>query len=44
VTTPLTVTGNNGTLDLENLPSGFYLLRLALNNYSTIYQARIIKK
>jgi endonuclease I len=44
VTAPLTVTGNNGTLDLENLPSGFYLLRLALNNYSTIYQARIIKK
>ena len=40
----LNVIGNNATLDLENLPSGFYLLQLALNNYSTIYQARIIKK
>lgn len=41
---PLTVTGDKAFLNLENLPSGFYLLRLALNNYSTIYQARIIKK
>ena len=44
VSAPLTFSGNNATLDLENLPSGFYLLRLAFNNYSTIYQARIIKK
>jgi len=41
---PLTVTGDKAFLDLENLPSGFYLVRLALNNYNTIYQARIIKK
>ena len=41
---PLNITGDKATMNLENLPSGFYLLRLALNNYSTIYQARIIKK
>lgn len=41
---PLTVTGEKATLNLENLPSGFYLVRLALNDYNTIYQARIIKK
>jgi len=44
VLAPLSVNGNNATMDMENLPSGFYLVRLALNNYSTIYQARIIKK
>jgi len=41
---PLNVSGDKATLNLENLPSGFYLLRLATNNYSTIYKARIIKK
>lgn len=41
---PLTVSGDKAFLDLENLPAGFYLVRLATNNYSTIYQARIIKK
>jgi endonuclease I len=44
VIVPITFTGNSATMDLENLPSGFYLLRLALSNYATIYQARIIKK
>jgi len=39
-----TVNGDKATLNLENLPSGFYLVRLALNNYNTVYQARIIKK
>lgn len=41
---PLTVSGDKAFLDLENLPSGFYLVRLATNNFNTIYQARIIKK
>ncbi len=40
---PLTITGDQATMNLENLPSGFYLIRLSLNNYHTIYQARIIK-
>jgi len=38
------VTGDKATLNVEDLPTGFYLVRLALNNYNTIYQARIIKK
>ena len=41
---PLTISGDKTTLNLENLPSGFYLVRLATSNYNTIYQARIIKK
>lgn len=41
---PVTVSGNKAVLDLENVPSGFYLVRLATNNYNTLYQARIIKK
>jgi endonuclease I len=44
VLVPLTLSGNNATMDLENLPAGFYLLWLTVNNYATIYQARIIKK
>jgi endonuclease I len=40
---PLNLTNDKATLNLENLPSGFYLVRLSLNNYKTIYQARIIK-
>lgn len=41
---PFTVTGAQANIDLSHLPSGFYLLRLALNNQHTAYQARIIKK
>ena len=41
---PMTITGEKATMNLVNLPSGFYLVRLATNNYSTIYQARIIKQ
>ena len=41
---PVTVSGDKAVLNLENIPSGFYLLRLANVNFSTIYQARIIKK
>jgi endonuclease I len=41
---PVTISGNKATLNLENLPSGFYLVRLATNNFNTFYQARIIKK
>lgn len=41
---PLTISGDKATMDLENLPSGFYLVRLATDNYNTVYQARIIKK
>jgi len=41
---PLTISGDKATMNMENLPSGFYLLRLATDSYSTIYQARIIKK
>ncbi len=43
VKAPLTLTGDKATMNLENLPTGFYLVRLATNNYQTIYQARIIK-
>ncbi len=44
VNTNLNITGEHATLNLEELPSGFYLLRLALNDYNTLYQARVIKK
>lgn len=44
VDAPFTVNGDRAILNLENLPSGFYLVRLALNNYNTVYQARIIRK
>lgn len=43
VNVPITVYGDNAVLNLGNLPAGFYLVKLALNNYHTIYQARIIK-
>ena len=41
---PVTVSGDKAVLNLENSPSGIYLVRIATDNYSTIYQARIIKK
>jgi hypothetical protein len=41
---PVSVSGDKAVLNLENVPSGFYLVRLANDNYTTIYQARIIKK
>jgi hypothetical protein len=44
VFTSVTITGDKANINLENLPSGFYLVRLATNNFTTIYQARIIKK
>ncbi len=44
VTAPRTIYGDRALLNLENLPSGFYLIRVALNNNHNIYQARIIKK
>lgn len=37
------VNGNKATLNLKNLHSGFYLLRLSVNDYHTVYSARIIK-
>ena len=39
----LTVAGDKATMNLRDLPSGFYLVRLSINKYHTIYQARIIK-
>ena len=39
----LNVNGNHATLNLEKLPAGFYLLSLSVNNYHTVYNARIIK-
>jgi endonuclease I len=44
VNTDLTLTGDKATMNVGTLPSGFYLLRLVLNDYKTVYQARIIKK
>lgn len=44
VNAPLAITGDKATVDLEKLPAGFYLIKLALNNYNTVYQARLIKK
>jgi hypothetical protein len=44
VNTRLTVAGDKASMNVEDLPSGFYLIRLALNDYKTLYQARIIKK
>jgi endonuclease I len=44
VLTPITINNNKATLSFENLPSGFYQVRLALNNYETIYEARVIKR
>lgn len=41
---PVNVSGDNAVLNMENIPSGFYLVRLTNDDYSTIYQARIIKK
>jgi endonuclease I len=41
---PVNMSGDKAVLNLENVPSGFYLVRLTNNNYSTIYQSRIIKK
>lgn len=42
--TPITIYGDEATIDLANLPAGFYLIRLALNDYKTLYQARVIKR
>ncbi len=41
---PITITGDRAIVNMEELPAGFYLIRLALNDYKTLYQARIIKK
>jgi len=41
---PVTISGDKALLNLENAPSGFYLVRMMNDNYSTIYHARIIKK
>ncbi len=44
VNVPLSVAGEKASADLSKLPSGFYLMQLSLNDYHTLYQARIIKK
>ncbi len=44
VNVPLSVVGEKASADLSNLPPGFYLMQLSLNDYHTLYQARIIKK
>ena len=44
VNASFTVAGDKASMNVEDLPSGFYLIRLALNDYNTLYQARIIKK
>lgn len=44
VNTNVKIAGDMATIDVNNLPSGFYLIRLSLNDYNTIYQARIIKR
>jgi hypothetical protein len=44
VSATLTITGDKANLNLERLPSGFYLVKLSLPNSHTSYQARIIKK
>jgi len=41
---PVTVSGDKAVLNLENAPSGFYLVRLTSENNRITYQARIIKK
>jgi len=44
VNSNLNVAGDKASLNIADLSSGFYQLRLILNDYNTIYQARIIKK
>ena len=44
VSATVTITGDKANLNLERLSAGFYLLKLALPNSHTTYQARIIKK
>jgi hypothetical protein len=41
---PVTVSGDKAVLNLENSPSGFYLVRLENDKNGIIFQARIIKK
>jgi endonuclease I len=41
---PVNMNGDKANLNLENLPAGFYLVQLIINNYHTVYQARIVKK
>lgn len=40
----LRISGDRATMKVDDLPSGFYLIRLELNDYNTLYQARIIKR
>jgi endonuclease I len=44
VNVPLSIAGDQAFADLGHLPAGFYMLQLSLNDYKTIYRARIIKK
>jgi len=44
VNTTLTISGDKALVNIAELPAGFYLVRLAINDYKTLYQARIIKK
>ena len=44
VVVPIAIAGDRATMNFENLPAGLYIVRLALNDYNTLYQSRIIKK
>ena len=43
ISAPASLSGDKISLDLEDFPKGFYLIRLSLDNYKTTYNARIIK-
>jgi len=44
VNAKMEVKGKEAMLDMSGIPDGLYIMRLALNNSTTVYQARIIKK
>ena len=43
VNASFSIAGDKATINVADYASGFYLFRLVLTNYNTIYQARIIK-
>jgi endonuclease I len=43
VNAPFTLSDDKAIVNFENQPAGFYLVRLVLNDFNTVYQARIIK-
>jgi endonuclease I len=43
VNAPFSISDDKAIVNFERQPAGFYLVRLVLNDFNTIYQARIIK-